>query len=90
VSGIDHIAGSYQSSQPLTPSKKQKPDQGKSLVDKKKEEDHARAFKRRLMEALKRKFRGIAENEILMKAYLEEKRKLEYQILRDNIKNEPT
>ena len=32
----------------------------------------------------------IAENEVLMKSYLEEKRKLEYQIIKDNIKNEPT
>ena len=42
------------------------------------------------MEALARKFRMLAENEILMKSYLEEKRKLEYQILKDNKKNEAT
>ena len=32
----------------------------------------------------------LAENEVLMKSYLEEKRKLEYQILKDNKKNEAT
>lgn len=32
----------------------------------------------------------LAENEVLMKAYLEEKRKLEYQIIKDNKKNEAT
>ncbi len=31
----------------------------------------------------------MAENEILLKSYLDEKRKLEYQIIRDNRKNEP-
>jgi len=39
-------------------------------------------------EALARKFRLLAENEILMKSYLEEKRRLEYQIMKDNNKNE--
>lgn len=37
-----------------------------------------------------RKVRMLAENEVLMKSYMEEKRKLEYQILKDNKKNEAT
>ena len=69
---------------------KKKTFHNKSLVEKKKEEDHAKQFKQKFMEALKRKFTVLAENEILMKSYLEEKRKLEYQIIRDNKKNEAT
>lgn len=61
-----------------------------SLVEKKKQEEHAKHFKHKFIEALARKFRMLAENEILMKSYLEEKRKLEYQILRDNRKNNAT
>lgn len=61
-----------------------------SLVEKKKQEEHARSFKHKVREAMARKFRLLAENELLMKSYLEEKRRLEFQILKDNSKNEAT
>lgn len=32
----------------------------------------------------------LAENEVLLKSYMDEKRKLEYHILKDNRKNEAT
>ncbi len=69
---------------------RKKTSQPKSLVEKKKEEEHAKQFRLKFKEALARKIRMIAENEILMKSYLEEKRKLEHQILKDNKKNEAT
>lgn len=42
------------------------------------------------MEALQRKIRKLAQNEIIKKSYLDEKRRLERRIIKDNLKNEVT
>ncbi len=44
----------------------------------------------RFREALRKKIRMHVENESLKETYLAEKRKLEYQIIHDNLKNEVT
>lgn len=47
-------------------------------------EERARTFKLKFREILAKKFLMFAQNEILMKSYMEEKKKLDFHIRRDN------
>jgi hypothetical protein len=60
------------------------------MSEKIRQEEKAKQFRMKFRELLAKKFQMFAQNEILMKAYMEEKKKLDFHIRRDNIKMSAT
>ena len=53
-------------------------------------QEKAKLFKIKFREIFAKKFKLMAQNEVLKQSYLDERKKLDYLILRDNFKNSAT
>ena len=61
-----------------------------SILEKHQILEKARLFKIKFREIFAKKIKLMAQNEVLKQSYLDERRKLDYTILRDNFKNQAT
>ena len=60
------------------------------MIEKHQIQEKAKLFKIKFREIFAKKIKLMAQNEVLKQSYLDERRKLDYIIIRDNMKNEAT